>query len=109
MAASILLFSLAKSYEKLTDRGAITLVDEFAEAIGLPEKVDRELPAPGPNRGIDPSAYVRTLIYHFSEGGCHIEETRQIKADERFRSLIDLDRMPGPDAERRRHVSGMGR
>lgn len=98
MSASILPFSLAKSNEKLTDRGAIAMVDEFGRAIGLPEKIDRELPAPGSNRGIDPSGYVRTLIYHFSEGGRHIEETRQIKADEGFRSLVDLARMPGPDA-----------
>jgi hypothetical protein len=36
----------------LTDRGGIALVDEDAEAIGLPEKVDGEFPAPGSNRGI---------------------------------------------------------
>ncbi len=98
MAASILPFSLAKSNEKLTDRGAIAMVDEFADAIGLPEKVEEEFPAPGSNAGIAPSVYVRTLMYHFSEGGRHIEETRQIKADEGFRSLIDVGRMPGPDA-----------
>jgi len=98
MAASILPFSLAKSNERLTDRGPIALVDEFAEAIGLPEKVEQEFPAPGSNAGIDPSVYVRTLMYHFSEGGRHIEDTRQIKFDKGFRSLIDLGRMPGPDA-----------
>jgi hypothetical protein len=98
MSASILPFSLVKSNEKLTDRGAVALVDEFADAIGLPEKVEKEFPTPGSNAGIDPSVYVRTLMYHFSEGGRHIEETRQIKADEGFRSLIDLGRMPGPDA-----------
>jgi hypothetical protein len=98
MAASILPFSLAKSNEKLTDRGAIAIVDEFADAIGLLEKVEEEFPVPGSNAGIAPSVYVRTLMYHFSEGGRHIEDTRQIKADEGFRSLIGLDRMPGPDA-----------
>ena len=69
MSDTMLPFSLAKSNEKLTDRGTIALVDEFVEAIGLPEKVDGEFPAPGSNRGIDPSAYLRTLTYHFSEGG----------------------------------------
>jgi hypothetical protein len=95
MAASILPFSLAKSNEKSVDRGAIALVDEFADAVGLPEKVEKEFPAPGSNAGIAPSVYVRTLMYHFSEGGRHIEEARQIKADEGFRALIDLGRMPG--------------
>lgn len=98
MADTILPFSLDRSKEKLTDRGSLAMVDEYAQAIGLPEKVDRELPVPGSNRGIAPSGYVRTLIYHFSEGGRHIEETRQIRADEGFRSLINMGRMPGPDA-----------
>ena len=62
----ILPFPLAKSNERLTDRGGIALVEEDAEAIGLPEKVDGEFPAPGSNRGIGPSAYVRTLECHFS-------------------------------------------
>lgn len=98
MSFPILPFSLAKSNEKLTDRGAVAVVDEFVEAIGLPEKIEEEFPAPRSNRGIDLSGYVRTLIYHFLEGGRHIEDTRQIKADKGFRSLIDLGRMPGPDA-----------
>jgi hypothetical protein len=92
---AIALFSLAKSNEKSVDRGAIALVDEFRKAIGLPGKVEKEFPAPGSNAGIDPSVYVRTLMYHLSEGGRHIEDTRQIKADKGFRSLIDPGRMPG--------------
>lgn len=98
MSDTMLPFSLAKSNEKLTDRGAIALIDEFTEAIGLSEKVDGEFPAPGSNRGIDPSAYVRTLTYHFSEGGRHIEEVRRIKTDEGFRALVGIEQMPGPDA-----------
>jgi len=38
MTDSILPFSPAKSNEKLTDRGATAMVDEFAEAIGLPKR-----------------------------------------------------------------------
>jgi hypothetical protein len=81
----------------------LAIVDEYAEAIGLPKKVDQEIPAPGSNRGIDPSVidlsvYVRTLACHFSGGGRHIEEIRQIKADRGFRALIELDHMPGFDA-----------
>ena len=61
MADSILPFSPAKSNEKLTSRG----VEKFGKAVGLSEKVEEKFPVPDPNRGIDPSAYVRTLIYHF--------------------------------------------
>jgi hypothetical protein len=67
MSASILPFSLAKSNEKSVDWGAIALVDEFGKAIGLPGKVEKEFPAHGSNAGIDPSVYVRTLMYHFSD------------------------------------------
>ena len=78
MTASILPFSLDRSKERLTDWGSLAMVDEYAEAIGLPEKVDGEFPPPGSNRGIAHSAYVRTLTYHFSEDGRHIEEVRRI-------------------------------
>jgi hypothetical protein len=47
MAAPILPSSLDRSKERLTDRGSLAIVDEYAEAIGLPEKVDGEFPAPG--------------------------------------------------------------
>ena len=47
MAAPILPSSLDRSKESLTDRGSLATVDEYAEAIGLPEKVDGEFPAPG--------------------------------------------------------------
>lgn len=43
MTASIFPFSLAESNEKLTERG-VAVVYEFAEAIGLPEKVEQKLP-----------------------------------------------------------------
>jgi len=112
MTDTILPFSLDRSKEKLTDRGSLAIVDEYAEAIGLSEKVDREFPSPGSNRGIDPSAYVRTLAFHFSEGGRHIGEVRQIKTDEGFRALVDIGQMPGPDAVGdwlRRMGSGGGR
>ena len=100
MANVILPFSLDRGEEKLTDRGSLVMVDEHAQAIGLPEKVDRELPAPDSNRGIDPSVYVRTLACHFFEGGHHIEVVRQIKTDRGFHALVDIGQMPGPDGNR---------
>jgi len=92
-------FSIDKSNEKLTDRGMIAVLDEYLQALGLPSQVDQYFPAPGSNRGIVPSAYVRTLLYHFTDGGRHLEDIGDMKADEGFRDLTsDLEHMPGPDA-----------
>lgn len=98
MSDTILPFSLAKSNEKLTDRGSLALVDEYAEAIGLPEAVEETLPPPGSNRGIVPSDYVRTLVAHFADGGRYLEDVRELRADAGFRELIAMESMPGPDA-----------
>jgi hypothetical protein len=100
MANVILPFSLDRGEEKLTDRGSLVMVDEYAQVIGLPEEVNEEFPSPGSNRGIEPSAYVRTLACHFFEGGRHIEVVRQIKTDRGFHALVDIRQMPGPDGNR---------
>lgn len=98
MSNTIVPFSLAKSKEKLTDRGALVLVNEYAEAIGLPEAAEETLPPPGSNRGIAPSDYVRTLIAHFADGGRYLEDIRRLRSDSGFRELIEMKSMPGPDA-----------
>jgi hypothetical protein len=98
MPDSILPFSLDKSNEKLTDRGMIAVLDEHLQALGVPEQVAAGFPAPGSNNGIAPADYVRTLLHHFTDGGRHLEEVRDLKTDAGFRELVDLERMPGPDA-----------
>ena len=98
MADTILGFSLDKSNEKLTDRGMIAVLDEHLQALGVPGQVAAGFPAPGSNNGIAPADYVRTLLYHFTDGGRHLEEVRDLKTDAGFRELVDLERMPGPDA-----------
>jgi len=45
----------------------LTRVDEEAKAIGWSKKVDRGFPSLESNRG--PSAFVRTLSYHFPRAG----------------------------------------
>lgn len=54
--------------------------------------------------GIQLSDYVRTMVYHFADGGRHLsegsfgEESEAIKADEGLWSLIRMNDMPGSDA-----------
>lgn len=99
MPDSILPFSLDKSNEKLTSRGMVAVFDEYIEALGLPEQAARQFLTPGSNRGIAPADYVRTLCYHFTDGGR--PPRRHWRPEERdggFRALIEMRHMPGPDA-----------
>lgn len=90
-------FFVAQSKEKLTDRGGLALIDEFMSGLGFSDELDKVFPSPGSGRGIEASDYIRTLVYHFVDGGRHLEEIEGIKDDKGFRSLIKMEHMPGSD------------
>lgn len=98
MTGRILPFFVKQSKTKLTDRGSLAIIDEFMTGVGLTGQLDRVFPLPGSGRGIKAADYVRTLVYHFSDGGRHLAELEAIKVDEGFRSLIKMEHMPGSDA-----------
>ncbi len=98
MTHKILPFFVKQSKEKLTDRGHLAIVDEFMTGLEFPRQLDQVFPAPGSGKGIKAADYIRTLVYHFSDGGRHLEEIEGIKVDEGFRSLIKMKHMPGSDA-----------
>lgn len=98
MSQTILPFSIQKSHEKLTDRANLAILDEYIQAIELPEKIQHVFPQPGSNRGIAPEDYLRTLCFYFADGGRHLEDIRRLNEDEGFNALINLKHMPGSDA-----------
>ncbi len=98
MQQNILPFFVQQSKTKLTDRGSLALVDEFMTGVEFTKKLNTVLPLPGSGRGIDYTDYIRTLVYHFTDGGRHLEEIQGIKDDAGFRSLIQMYQMPGSDA-----------
>lgn len=98
MTGRILPFFVTQSNEKLTDRGSLAIIDEFMTGVGFTGQLDRVFPFPGSGRGIKAADYVRILVYHFADGGRHLEEIEAIKADAGFRSLIKMKHMPGSDA-----------
>lgn len=98
MTGRILPFFVTQSKEKLTDRGSLAFVDEFMTGIGFTEQLTQVFPSPGSGKGIKTADFIRTLIYHFSDGGRHLEEIEGIKTDEGFRSLIKMKHIPGSDA-----------
>lgn len=98
MTGRILPFFVKQSKEKLTDRGSLALIDEFMTGLGFTEQLHQVFPVPGSGRGIKAADYVRTLVYHFADGGRHLEEIEEIKHDVGLRSLIKMNHMPGSDA-----------
>lgn len=98
MRERILPFLVKQSKEKLTDRGALAVVDEFMAAIGLLSEIGRRFPRPGSGRGMKAVEFIRTVIYHFVDGGRFLEEIGSVRNDKGFRKLVKMDRMPGPDA-----------
>ncbi|MHB2148557.1 IS1380 family transposase [Calditrichota bacterium LG25] len=91
-------FFIEQTKENLTDRGGLTLVDEFIAAIGLKKEIEQKFPKPGSGRGISGFEYIRSLILHFVDGGRYLEDIYDIKNDKGFCKLIKIKHMPTPDA-----------
>jgi len=98
MTDRILSFQFKQTREKISDRGGLAIIDEFIQALGIRKQIETEYPLPGSNRGIMPYEYIRTLIYHFIDGGRYLEDIRDIRNDEGFRKLVDIEILPSPDS-----------
>jgi len=70
---------------------------EFNHGIGLREPTDRYLPAPGSNRGFDPSVTIDALVLMLQGGGRSLEDLRELKDEEGLTKLIGRDEIPEPD------------
>jgi len=68
------------------------------QSTGILDRVDQVFPRPGSNRGFSGSIYFRVLALHMFDGGRYLEEIRDLKSDKGFRKVLNLDRIPGPDA-----------
>ena len=90
-------FKIETTKERLTAHGGLALMAEFNHGIGLRELTDRLLPAPGSNRGYDPSVMVDSLVLMLQGGGRSLEDLRELKHEEGLMKLIDRDEIPEPD------------
>ena len=90
-------FKIEMTKEKLTAHGGLALMAEFNHGIGLRELTDRYLPAPGSNRGFDPSVIVDILVLMLQGGGRSLEDLRELKNEEGLMKLIGRDEIPEPD------------
>jgi hypothetical protein len=75
----------------------LALMAEFNHRIGLGELTDRYPPAPGSNRGFNPSGIVDTVVLMLQGGGRTLEDLRELRDEEGLMELIGRDEIPEPD------------
>jgi Transposase DDE domain group 1 len=94
---TVLPFKIEMTKERLTAHGGLALMGEFNHGIGLRELTDQFLPAPGSNRGFNPSVMVDSLVLMLQGGGRSLEDLRELKNEEGLMKLIDREEIPEPD------------
>ena len=90
----ILPFRIERSDEPLVARSGLVLPYEMAEALKLPQVIDRELPSPGSGRGYRPSQFVVPLVLMLHGGGKKREDLREIDAEVSLRELLGIGELP---------------
>lgn len=85
---------MEETQEPLVARGGLVVVYEMAQALGIPQAVDRELPPPGSGRGYKPSQFVMPLLLMFHGGGRKLEDLREVEAEASLRKLLGMKSLP---------------
>ncbi|MEW6232169.1 MAG: IS1380 family transposase [Chloroflexota bacterium] len=105
-------FEIERTDEPLVARGGLVLPHQMAQALGLPKKIDQELPPPGSGRGLPPSAYVMALLLMLHGGGRALEDLRDLQGEVSLRRLLKMRHLPASctvgDWLRRMGVDGRG-
>jgi hypothetical protein len=82
---------------RLTAHGGLALMAELIHWFGLTELTDQYPPAPGSNRGFDPSEIVNTVVLVLQGGGRSLENLTEPKNEEGLMKLIGRDQIPEID------------
>lgn len=90
-------FKIGTTKEVLTARSGLALFAEYNHGLGLRELADKHLPAPGSNRGFNPSVSVNSMVLMLQGGGRSFEDLRELKNAEGLMKLIGYDTIPDPD------------
>lgn len=98
MARRKLQYRIEQTKENLTKRAALPLLGDFIAAIGLEDEINQTFPRPGSGRGFSGFEYIRSLIFHFVDGGRYLEDIYDLKEDKGFCILTRIKHIPTPDA-----------
>jgi hypothetical protein len=90
-------FKVETTKERLTAHGGLALMAEFNHGIGLRDLTDQYLPAPGSNRGFNPSVIVDSLVLMLQGGGKSLEDLRELRNEDGLMKLLGRDEIPEPD------------
>ncbi len=91
---TVLGFKLGRTGEALTAHGGLALMAEFCHRLKLGGLVNEHLPAPGSNRGYEPSVFVEALILMLMGGGCHLDDLRELKEERGLLGLMGCEVIP---------------
>ena len=91
---TILPFEIEQTDALLMTRGGLVLPYEMAQALRLPEVIDRELPPPSSGRGYKPSQFVMPLILMLHGGGKKLDDLRELKGELSLRELLEMKELP---------------
>ena len=87
-------FDIEATNEPLIARAGLVFPHQMAKALGLPRKIDQELPAPGSPRGLAPSAFVIPLLLMLHGGGRALEDLRELRAEVSLQKLLKIKDLP---------------
>ena len=87
-------FDIEATDEPLIARAGLVLPHQMAKALGLPRKIDQELPAPGSPRGLAPSAFVMSILLMLHGGGRALDDLRELRAEVSLRKLLKIKDLP---------------
>ena len=87
-------FEIEATEEPLVARAGLVLPHQMAVALGLPRKIDCELPAPGSPRGYAPSAFVMPVLLMLHGGGKALDDLRELQAEVSLRELLQMKQLP---------------
>ena len=80
---------LERTEESLTGQGGFLALLEYIDGMRIGERVTAHLPAPGSNRGYDPSVFVQALMVLFAMGGRRLSDLRDLEREEAQYSYLN--------------------
>lgn len=95
---TLLPIKLEQSKDRLTSLAGLVLLEELARAKRLWGRVDEVFPRAGSGRGHRASEFVRPLIWMMHAGGRHLEDVRELRAEQEVLKRFGLERLPSADA-----------
>ena len=92
---SILPHKFGISKLNLTSRVELIVVAQLMQRLGLAQLVDRQLAAPGSNRGYRQGAIFNIFMLLFHEGGRCLDDVSHLKKEKPLMELLGCGQLPG--------------